>query len=176
MFTVRTAIASDKNKILELYKRVTVATPGGIARSFDEITETYIQDFMQESSLHGLEFVIDNPDDAGEIIAEIHCYQSGLKVFDHVLSELTIVVDPSFHNKGLGKLIFTHLLDFVTHNRPDILRVELVVKDSHTYAIALYKKIGFIAEGRFEKKFKKIDGNYDSDIPMVWFNSMFHSK
>jgi putative acetyltransferase len=54
---------------------------------------------------------------------------------------------------------------------PDIIRIELAVKDSHMNAIKLYEKMGFIAEGRFEKKFKNADGSYDADIPMVWMNS-----
>ena len=173
MFIAREVNVSDKKKILELYKRVTAANPGGIARSFEEITESYVQDFMLESSIHGLEFVVDYPDKADEIIAEIHCYKLGPKVFDHIFSELTIVIDPAFQGQGIGKFIFSHLLDFITSSRPDILRVELVVKESHTNARALYKKIGFIAEGRFEKRFRMTDGGYDADIPMAWFNPNF---
>ncbi len=169
---VRHANAADKDKIMLLYKRV-AAMPNGLARSFDEITESYIRDFMQHSVKSGLEFVIDNPDDADEIIAEIHCYKPGPKVFNHVFGELTIVVDPAYHNKGIGKLIFIHLLNCISDNRSDILRIELAVKESHENAIRLYKKIGFIAEGRFDKKFKDGENSYDADIPMAWFNKNF---
>ena len=173
MYTLRKADKSDTRKVFELYQRVTKAMPGGIARDYNEITDEYVQNFMQESSAYGLEFIIDNPDNKDEIIAEIHCHKMGPKVFDHIFSDLTIVIDPRFQGKGIGKIIFLHLLDHIKNSRPDILRVELVVKESHTGARALYSKIGFVAEGRFEKRFRMPDGSYDTDIPMVWMNTSF---
>ena len=69
MYIVRPAEIYDAHEILELYKRVTAAT-SGIARSQEEVTETFIAKFMQESALNGVEFVVDDPDSQEAIIAE----------------------------------------------------------------------------------------------------------
>jgi len=168
-------LAEDFGKIMALYKKVAVL-PDGIARNGKEITAEYIQHFMSNAAEKGIEFVIDNPANSHEIIADIHCYKWGIEKFDHVLTELTIAVSPEFHGHGLGKLIFTELLTTVEKERPDILRVELVAQESNSKAINFYKKLGFIPEGHFENRIKLNSGNYEADIPMAWFNKNFGKK
>ena len=172
MFTVRHATPSDAGKIYTLYKKVAEA-PVGIARSPDEVTEDYIQQFMKNAAATGVELVIDNPDNEAEIIAEIHCSKDALFIFKHVLSDLTIAVHPGFQGKGLGKIIFTHLLQFITTSRPDILRVELFTQESNERALALYKKLGFTPEGRLEKRIPGNNNRLEADIPMAWFNPAY---
>jgi len=169
MFIVRQANDTDYSKIYDLYKKV-AETPIGIARSPEEITEAYIKNFMRHAAETGIELVIDNPDNPSAIIAEIHCHKMEPKIFRHVLSELTIAVDPAFQGKGAGKKIFTHLLAFITSSRPDILRVELFTQPSNERAFAFYKKIGFVPEGMFEKRIPGKNGQLEADIPMAWFN------
>ena len=172
MYTIRQANPSDKDKILTLYKRVAEKTMG-IARTESEIDENYVQSFMDNSRETGIELVIDANSDSKEIIAEIHCYKLGPKVFSHVLSELTIVIDPDFQGKGIGKSIFTHLLDFISANRSDILRVELITRESNQKAINFYKKLGFGLEGKFENRITTNKGSFEADIPMAWFNKNY---
>jgi ribosomal protein S18 acetylase RimI-like enzyme len=172
MFIIRHANATDYNKIYTFYKKVAEA-PIGIARSPEEITQAYIKNFMADAAETGIELVVDNPNNNEEIIAEIHCHKLGPKIFNHVLSELTIAVHPDFQGQGLGKKIFTYLLEFITSNRPDILRVELFVQESNERAIELYKKIGFIPEGRFQKRIPGKENILEADIPMAWFNPAY---
>ena len=169
MFTVRHAIESDYPKIFSLYKAV-AAEPVGIARSPDEITEAYIKGFMEESASSGVELAIENPTDPESIVAEIHCHKMGLEIFKHVFSDLTIAVHPDFQGRGLGKMIFTHLLQFIEDNRPDILRVELFTQESNKRAIAFYTSIGFVPEGRLINRIPGTEGKLEADIPMAWFN------
>lgn len=172
MFTIRHATAGDAAKIFALYKAVGAA-PIGIARSPAEVSMAYIENFMQQAAHAGIELVIDHPHNANEIIAEIHCHQPAPKIFSHILGDLTIAVHPAFQGNGLGKKIFTQLLAYITASRPDILRVELFVQESNERAIALYKKIGFIPEGRFEKRVHARHGLVEADIPMAWFNPSY---
>jgi len=172
MFEVRKAILPDAGKIFVLYKKVAVL-PEGIARNTKEVTHDYIHHFMQQSAENGIELVIDNPADKNEIIAEIHCYKWGIEKFSHVFTELTIAVSPDFHGQGLGKLIFTHLLNYIESERPDVLRVELAAQESNEKAINFYKKLGFVPEGRFENRIKMNDGKFEADVPMAWFNKNF---
>ncbi len=69
-----------------------------------------------------------------------------------MLSELTVAVDPNYQGKGIGKLIFQSLLNIIQEERNDILRVELITRESNRKAIQFYQKLGFIIERRFEKR------------------------
>ena len=165
-------MSQDKGKILSLYRRVARAA-GGIARSENELTPDYIQHCMEQAELTGLELVVDHPDNPNEIIAEIHGYKLEPRVFAHVISELTIAVDPDFHGMGIGKLIFRDFLNHVMDHRPDILRVELVTQESNIRALNLYKSVGFVTEGRFANRIRMYNNELDADIPMAWFNNNF---
>jgi len=172
MFTIRHVTSNDLDKIYALYKKVATETTG-LARSGDEIIVDYVQNFMENSLHTGIELVVDNPANSNQIIAEIHCYKLIPRTFSHVLSELTIAVDPDHQGQGIGRMIFTHLLDFITNNRPDVLRVELISRESNLKAILFYESLGFTREGRFEKRIRNENNEYEADIPMAWFNANF---
>ena len=162
---IRATRTDDLPQILALYQRV-AAKPGGIARLGYEVDEAYIQDFFRKASMDGVELVVTN--DADEIIAEIHAYSSGMYCFSHVLSNLTVVVDPALQGNGLGRLIFGAFLKQISTARPDILRVELIARESNQNAIAFYESLGFSIEGEFRSRIRNVDGSLESDIPMAW--------
>lgn len=171
---VRHATPTDLPQIINLYQ-TTAQLTGGIARTKNEITEQYVQHNLQRSFKNGICLVAQQPTN-NNLIAEIHCYKPEPKLFDHVLSELTIVVHPTFQAQGIGKFIFTQLLSIIENSRPDILRVELIARESNHKAIQFYQKIGFNIEGRFEKRVhspNSIYGNFEADIPMAWFNKNY---
>ncbi len=95
------------------------------------------------------------------------------KVFRHLLSQLTIAVHPNFQGKGLGKLLFTELLTYVEKKRPDILRIELIARESNQKAIQFYQKLGFRIEGKFRSRIDNKTSSLEDDIPMAWFNKNF---
>lgn len=169
MYEIRNADTIDFDKIFSLYQKV-ASQSVGLARSGEEITEQYVQNFMRHSSQSGIELIVEDPNNRSQVIAEIHCYKLVPKVFTHVLSELTIAVDPDFQGKGIGKMIFSQLLDFIKINRHDVLRVELISRESNLKAITLYQKLGFKIEGKFEKRIQNNHGQFEADIPMAWFN------
>ena len=165
----RTATIEDLDRIVKLYREV-ARTEGGIARLEPEITQEYVSGFLEKSLTTGLIIVGENPDNENDFIAEIHAYKAGIQVFDHVLSDLTIVVHPNFQRKKLGRTILTIFLEEVGRNRPDIGRVELIARESNEKAIALYQSMGFLIEGRLEMRIRTTDRHYEADIPMGWQN------
>ena len=169
MFTVRHATPADVSNIYTLYKKVAV-TPFGIARSPEEVTHEYVEGFTRKAALSGIQLVIDNPAGATGIVAEIHCAQFEPKIFKHVLADLTIAVHPDFQGKGIGRMIFTHLLDLIKNDRPDILRVELISRETNLKAISFYESLGFKREGKLEKRIKGEANEFEADIPMGWIN------
>ncbi|WP_407355775.1 GNAT family N-acetyltransferase [Methanolobus sp. WCC5] len=94
-------------------------------------------------------------------------------MFSHVFEHLTIAVHPSFQRQGIGRMLFTAMLEKVRTEHPEVLRVELIAKESNHAARCLYRSLGFREEGRMEKKIRRKDGVFEADIPMAWFNPDF---
>lgn len=168
----RIADIDDLHSLITLYKAV-AKTDDGIARLEHEVTEDYVKDFILKSLATGLIIVGENPDDETQLIASVHAYKNGIKVFDHVLGDLTILVHPQFQGKKIGRTIFTIFLEEIGRNRPDVGKVELIARESNTKAIALYQSLGFLVEGRMEMRIKTIHDAYEADIPMGWRNPNF---
>jgi ribosomal protein S18 acetylase RimI-like enzyme len=163
---IRAATSADVAAIDALYRRV-AAERGGLARSAEEITPEYVLGFVAKSLMNGIVLVAESGE-AGTLVGEIHCYGSGLQVFAHVLGELTVAVDPLHQGTGIGRRLFEHLLEEVATHRPDILRVELIARESNTAALRLYAALGFVPEGRLERRIRSVDGGYEADIFMAW--------
>ncbi|MGH9799747.1 MAG: GNAT family N-acetyltransferase, partial [Blastocatellia bacterium] len=126
---INSAKPSDSAAIVELYRAV-AAIEGGLARTAAEVSEEYVTHFVGKSPESGICLVARETDD-GPIIGEIHCYALGPRAFAHVLGELTIAVHPAKQGLGIGKMLFTELLRRVGQERPDILRVELIARESN---------------------------------------------
>jgi putative acetyltransferase len=165
----RIAHIDDLHSLITLYKTV-ARTENGIARLESEITEDYVKDFLLKSLATGLIIVGENPDNETELIASVHAYKKGMRIFDHLLGDLTLVVHPQFQGKKIGRTIFTIFLEEIGRNRPDIGKVELIARESNTKAIALYQSLGFLVEGRLEMRIKTTQNEYEADIPMGWRN------
>lgn len=163
---IRKANIRDCTRIEELYKDVT-KTEGGLIRTFEEITTSYVQSFVSSSLENGLILVMENPNDSKKLVAEIHASKPGIKVLDHILYNLTIVVHPNWQGKGVGRKIFTHFLEVVS-SMSDISRVELISRESNQKAIQFYQSLGFKIEGKFENRIRTSSGELISDIPMAW--------
>lgn len=170
--TPRKAKKTDLKKITELYKK-SAETPNGIARTPQEISENYVADFLNNALATGLIFVVPHPENAGELIAEIHCYKFEPACFKHVLANLTIVVHPDFQGRGLGRKIFEHLLQEIQNHHPEIARVELFTRDNNPRGIRLYQSLGFKIEGVCEKRILDAAGNLGADTMMAWLNPNF---
>jgi ribosomal protein S18 acetylase RimI-like enzyme len=169
---IRTTEFTDREKLKELYKAVAVSGDG-IARLENEITDEYISEFLEKSIQRGFSIVAENPADPNQLIGEIHAYTPGIEVFDHVYSEMTMLVHPQFQGKKIGRTLLTIFLEEIGLNKHDIGRVELFTRESNTRAIKLYQSLGFRIEGRFEMRIKTSDNHYEADIAMAWQNPNF---
>ncbi|HEU4339732.1 MAG TPA: GNAT family N-acetyltransferase [Planctomycetota bacterium] len=90
-----------------------------------------------------------------------------LKRLAHV-QRLTMVVHPGFERQGIGAALMKDLIDWASAN-PAVGKIELLVRASNEGAIALYRKFGFVEEGRLLKRLKFEDGTYLDDVAMGWF-------
>jgi len=165
-YFIARAEAADGAEILALYREV-AAVEGGLARTASEIDAAYIDGLLNKSLKNGIILVARHPGST-RIIGEIHTYGPGLTVFSHVFGDLTVAVHPEFQGAGVGRALFTELLAQVRANRPDILRVELISRESNRKAIQLYQKMGFRIEGRLAGRIRSVGGGLEADIPMAW--------
>jgi ribosomal protein S18 acetylase RimI-like enzyme len=169
---IRTTELTDHEKLKELYKAVAISGDG-IARLEHEITDEYISEFLHKSIERGFSIVAENPANPNQLIGEIHAYRPGIEVFDHVYSEMTMLVHPEFQGKKIGRTLLTIFLEEIGLNKHDVGRVELFTRESNTRAIKLYQSMGFRIEGRFEMRIKTNDNHYEADIAMAWQNPNF---
>ncbi|MDR6194272.1 GNAT family N-acetyltransferase [Siphonobacter sp. SORGH_AS_0500] len=171
-FIIRKSCLEDSMEIVSLYKNV-ARNKGGLAREEDEITQAYVENFTRKSIEDGLQFVVIDQSKENRVVGEIHCYKPEPKVFKHILSDLTIAIDPDYQGMGLGKKLFETLLEFVSNYKRDILRVELFARESNSKAIDIYTKIGFVREGRLRNRIRIDTNTFECDIVMGWTNPKF---
>ncbi len=167
---IRAATKNDLAKLLALHQNA-ATTIDGLARTKEEITGEYVENFLNNSLKNGLIFV--SEDHEKNLLASIHCYKFEPKCFKHCLGNLVIAVHPDFHNQGIGKKLFTHLLENVMENHRDIARVELFVRQTNPRGLALYQKLGFEIEGICKNRILDGNGEMSSDTMMAWFNPNF---
>jgi putative acetyltransferase len=166
--SLRVSSTEDATAVLALYRRV-AQVPGGLARLPFEITMSYVEGFLEPANTRGVGLVAESA--AGVILGEIHAYSPTIFCFSHVLTDLTIAVDPKLQGSGLGRRLFTAFLRKVVDERPHISRVELIARESNTRAIRFYESLGFEREGELRGRILNSDGSLESDIPMA-----LHSK
>ncbi len=142
-------------------------------RADTEITVEYVQGFVAKGVELGLIIVAEHPERPHELVGEIHAVKAGIQIYDHVLGDLTFAVRPDFQRKGLGRSLLTLFLDEVVRTRPDVGKVELVVQESQSGAIALFQSLGFLIEGRLEMRRRNPDNTYEADIAMGWQNPTY---
>jgi ribosomal protein S18 acetylase RimI-like enzyme len=168
----REAQREDIPRIIRLYKAV-ASRPGGIARLEHEVNESYVSAFVERSMMDGLIIVCEDPSDPDRLLAELHAYRPGITVFNHVFSDLTVVVHPDFQGRKIGRTLFTIFLNEIASNKRDVGKVELITREGNTKAINFYLSLGFVIEGRMEMRIKTPEGRYEADIPMGWSNPNF---
>ncbi|MGE7763251.1 N-acetyltransferase family protein [Peribacillus sp. NPDC097895] len=76
-----------------------------------------------------------------------------------------MMIRKGYRELGIGGMLLKALLDWAEKN-PMIEKVSLAVFSTNHRAISLYKKMGFIEEGRKIKEYKMSDNDYVDDILM----------
>lgn len=167
-YTIQKTTEKSIPELFSLYKEVAEKS-GGIIRRPEEITLGYIENFIAHSLESGISLVALDSDN-GQILGEIHAYQSDLKAFGHLLENLTIVVHPLAQSNGIGKTLFIHFLDEVKQHFKHILKVELFVRERNTKAVQFYQSLSFVIEGTLTKQILNVDGSLETPLMMSWFN------
>lgn len=163
---VKRAEFQNETELLQLYKTV-AGIAGGIIRNKNEIDPDYISGFLKNSINNGLVLIglINN-----SIIGEIHAYTPEIFAFQHILTDLTIVVNPDHQGKGVGRMLFENFLDIVKTELSHILRIELYTREYNERNVKFYRSLGFINEGRQKDKIFVSNSEFETPLHMAWFN------
>lgn len=150
--------------VLDLYRAVASVERSGLARTADEISTDYVEDFLRRACHDGVAigaFL------GGRLVGELHAMRLGPRQFDHVLTGLTVAVHPNAQGSGVGSALFAGLFERATAAVPHVSRIELLARSGNVRALQLYRRLGFVDEGRFVGRVMLADGRSEDDIPMA---------
>lgn len=151
-------------EILAEAQRVIARTPGRLASTPGELKdEAFRERIARLRDSDSGKFIVAKVN--GEAVGHALLDPLKLAVTAHVV-DLTIAVHEGYQGRGIGKRLLMHLIDWARAS-PKIDRIELRVRSSNTNAIALYKKLGFVEEGRMIRRLKIAPGRYLDDLVMA---------
>ncbi|WP_109852544.1 GNAT family N-acetyltransferase [Aquimarina sp. AU58] len=163
---IKKAELKNKDELLQLYKK-TAEVDDGIIRNTNEINLEYISQFLENSINNGHILIALMHH---KIVGEIHAYTPSIYAFQHILTDVTIVVDPNHQGKGIGRKLFEQFLEDVKTDLTHIFRVELYTREHNDRNVRFYKSLGFINEGRQKDKIFISNSKFETPLHMAWFN------
>lgn len=162
---MRTAEINDAKPIID-FRRHIAATSKYLTMQPDEIKDSrwkmksQLKKYTDDpNGLYILAF-IDN-----EIVGNIHTFGQTRRSLIHSF-EFGIAVTPTWQGAGLGFILISELLNWAKENET-LTRLQLHVHAENMGAIALYKKLGFVEEGRRRNAIRYEDGRYTDDLIMA---------
>ena len=161
-FNTRRATVADNAAILTVYKAA-ARQGNGILRREDEVTQAYVAHNIANSLATGLSIVAERD---GVCVGELHGWARPVRQLAHVLSDVTIAVDPVVQGRGVGRLLFETFIAVVRRDMPHIRVIELYCREDNARAIALYEAMGFVLEGRLKNRVALDNGSYKDDLLM----------
>jgi ribosomal protein S18 acetylase RimI-like enzyme len=160
---VRTGKMEDIEGIRALYKNVAY-DGSGLHLLKEEVTTEYVENFVRDALDSGIIVVVEVGD---RIIGELHGIRRDFKLYGHVIRGINIAVLREYRGMGIGKSLFKYFFKKV-NNREEILRLEVVARESNPRAINFYEKVGFIIEGRLKDRIKNYKGELEADLILGW--------
>ena len=160
---IRPALATDATAIAAA-ERETARTPGLLVGRPGEIPVSAYADKIAALAPRGSYVVAE---EAGALVGHGLLEPMPMRANAHVC-QLTLVVHPGHLGRGIGSALLEHLLDWARQT-PSVHKVELHVRSTNERAIRLYRRAGFIEEGRMRDRIRLPDGATVDDLLMGWF-------
>jgi RimJ/RimL family protein N-acetyltransferase len=161
---IRPVRIGDAEAVLSIQREVVGEKDYFIAVSeeFNKTTEEH-QDWIQKIIEHERETMY-VAESEGKVVGWI-VFRSQERKRMHHTGSFAIMLQQNYRNKGIGRLLINELLGWAEQH-PVIEKVSLGTFSTNIRAIELYKKLGFVEEGRKVKEFKFSDNEYVDDVLM----------
>lgn len=150
--------------VLAAAERVIASVPGRLASGPDEIDDDAIRTKIGELA-EGDRGVYLVAEQAGTVVGHALLEPLSLAATSHVV-RLTIAVHEGHQRRGIGRALMGELLRWA-RSTPRVEKVELQVRSSNDRAIALYRSLGFVEEGRKSRRLKIGPLEYLDDVYMA---------
>ena len=166
---IRTAEEADAEKVLKQIESVLAEAEYTIT-TLDNDREDYTIEKINERIKKHIEnegnlFVVAEIDE--QIVASANLHNGVRKRIEHV-GTVAITVVRDFRGLGVGKTLMETVIEWAS-DHPIIEKIGLGVFSNNVGAINLYKKSGFVEEGRKVKEIKIGPDNYVDSILMYKF-------
>ncbi len=162
--TLRTAVEQDAAPLLATITAY-IADNEGMSWAPDEYrkTEDDRRDFIRRKRDNPAEILI-LAELNGEIVGNIDFHVGNRQRTAHA-GEFGMGMLPKVRGRGLGTLLLNKLIAWA-NDVPQLEKINLRVISNNPRAMALYRKLGFVEEGRRAREIKYSDGSYADEILM----------
>jgi RimJ/RimL family protein N-acetyltransferase len=164
---------NDAPNILELYKKVASIYPDNLTQQVDEITLRYVESVLQHANLYGLILLMYKD---GNLIGFLKAYTSEFRRKGHILTNATIMIDPTALGEGFSTQLLRTYLGEIQKSWRHIRVMELLPHDSNIRGIRLYERLGFILTATLANQIRYVDGTFGDQLVMTWINPNFCSQ
>jgi putative acetyltransferase len=163
MLSIRKARQEDA-PVIAAAERAIASVPGKLASQPQEIDDDAVRRTIVDLGGRddGIYLVAEH---AGAVIGHAFLEPLALAATAHVV-RLTLAVHEGHQRQGVGRALMNELLSWARSN-PRVEKFELQVRSSNDGAIALYRSLGFIEEGRKTKRLKIGPNAYLDDVYMA---------
>lgn len=145
-------------------QRTIASVPGLLAARPDEIDADGLRELILQLNDGGRgNYLV--AEHAGEVVGHACLEPLWLAATSHVV-RLSIAVHDGHQRRGVGRALMNELLRWARSN-PDVEKVELQVRSSNARALALYRSLGFVEEGRKTRRLKLGPNAYLDDVYMA---------
>lgn len=154
---VRKYTIQDTLAAIEIWNQV---VEDGVAFPQEEmLNEETGRDFFEEQSYTGIAY----DEESGEIVGLYILHPNNVGRCGHICNA-SYAVRRDVRGCHIGEKLVTHCLETAKTLGFKILQFNAVVR-SNTYALRLYKKLGFVQLGIIPGGFRMKDGTYEDIIP-----------
>ncbi len=164
---LRSLEVADAAEILTVARTVFAKCGQHTLTELDEFTYTVEQE--EKITIKHLEHpdqLMIAPEVNGRLVGLLNFSPGGRRRNSHQ-GEFGVSVLPEYHGLGLGRVMVEALLKWAIR-APNIETIRLRVHEKNTNAHALYKKLGFVKEGREVRGVRFDQGDYDNVISMAY--------
>lgn len=155
---IRTGQLGDANTILDIQRDVVAENEYliSVPDEFDKTTEQQ-RNWVQEMLEKDRETII-VAEISGKVVGWLAFQSQSLKRLSHT-GFFGMMIHKDYRGMGIGKMLIKEVLNWAEKN-PLIEKISLGVFSTNHSAIALYKSVGFIEEGRKIKEIKINDSTF----------------